>query len=177
MKITLILVASVNGKTTRGNETNIYSWTSQEDKDFFFSVHKQHNLIVMGRKTYEAAKEIITPDPNKPRVILTKSPEKYAHLEVPGLEFSNETPAALVHRYERLGFTKMLLVAGSSVTTEFVTANLVTDMYVTLEPYLFGSGREIVEESDIAAGLELKEIKQLNTKGTVLLHYTFRPRV
>ena len=171
MEVTLIIVASLNGKTSKGDDPHIYTWTSKEDREFFFGLHKQHNLIVMGRKTYEAAKEIIKPDPQRPRVVMTRTPEKYKDEEVPGLEFSSETPKEIVTHFEKIGFTKMLLVGGSAVTTEFFKAGLLSDIYMTIEPVVFGNGRGIVDESGVEVSLQLLETKQLNEKGSLLLHY------
>ena len=64
MKVIMVAVSSINGKITKGKDPNIYSWTSKEDSNFFFSLIKKHNLIVMGSKTYEAARRIIKHEKN-----------------------------------------------------------------------------------------------------------------
>lgn len=174
MKVTLVIVASINGKTTKGDDPYIYSWTSKEDSDFFFSLHKKHNLIIMGRKTYEAAKNIIKPDPGRLRVVLTHSPEKYKKEEVPGLEFSKESPEKLVKRLEKEGYTQALCVGGSAIASEFLKAGLLSDMYITLEPLLFGKGRDIVDDCDLSVPLKLDSIQQVNTNGTIILHYLIK---
>jgi len=44
MKITLVCVTSLDGKTTRWHQSGIYQWTSSEDQKYFFSLIKK-NLI------------------------------------------------------------------------------------------------------------------------------------
>ena len=45
---------SVDGKTTRGDESpNL--WASPEDQDFFKKLKEKIGVLIMGRKTYEAA--------------------------------------------------------------------------------------------------------------------------
>ena len=51
MQVRLLMVSSLNGKTTRFAEKNIYHWTSKEDSDLFFAEIKKARLVVMGSKT------------------------------------------------------------------------------------------------------------------------------
>src|SRR3990167_10570212 len=120
MKVIMVMVSSVNGKITRGEDPDIYSWTSKEDADFFFSLLNQHNLIVMGSITYEAARNKIKPDKERLRVILTRTPEKYAKDAIRGkLEFTSESPKKLVKRFEKGGYNTMLLVGGGKTNALF----------------------------------------------------------
>ncbi|MFA6081552.1 MAG: hypothetical protein WC741_04055 [Patescibacteria group bacterium] len=43
------MLSSADGKTTKGNNDNIYTWTSVEDQRYFLSLIKKNNLIIMGR--------------------------------------------------------------------------------------------------------------------------------
>ncbi|MFA6304140.1 MAG: dihydrofolate reductase [Patescibacteria group bacterium] len=77
MKIIMVMVSSVNGRITKGNNPDVYSWSSKEDKNFFLPLVKKHNLIIMGSKTYEAVRQNLDLDQKKLRVVLTKNPKKY----------------------------------------------------------------------------------------------------
>ena len=59
MKVIMVMLVSVDGKTTFGDNQNVYSWSSIEDKKQFFSFIKKNNLIVMGRATYDASRPVI----------------------------------------------------------------------------------------------------------------------
>lgn len=171
MKVILVSVSSLDGKITKGDDPNIYSWTSKEDKKLFFLLIKKHNLVVMGSKTYEAARDIIKLQKNKLRVVLTRNPEKYASSLVAGsLEFSSESPLKLVSRLEKAGYKEMLLVGGSTIATLFFKANLVDELHITIEPYIFGIGKTIVNE-ELDVSLRLISIKRLNKQGTLRLKY------
>jgi dihydrofolate reductase len=52
-----MMVQSLDGNITHGNNNIIYNWTSPEDSARFFAEVASHNLIIMGAKTYEAARE------------------------------------------------------------------------------------------------------------------------
>ncbi|PIY80226.1 MAG: deaminase [Candidatus Pacebacteria bacterium CG_4_10_14_0_8_um_filter_42_14] len=172
MKITLAMVMSADGRTTKGDDPNIYSWTSPEDQEHFFSRIAENNLIIMGRKTYESAAEKIRFAPERLRVVMTKNPGLYAEFTVKGqLEFSNENPAELISRLEEKGFNRALLVGGETLNWHFLKAGLVDELLLTVEPQLFGSGAGLFSGPLDSLKLELLEQKQLNDQGTMLMRY------
>ena len=172
MKVTMVMLTSVDGKTTKGNDTNIYTWSSIEDQKHFFSLIKKNNLIVMGRGTYEASKPVIKLEKGKLRIVLTRSPKKYFKQLVRNqLEFSNETPKKLIERMATLGYKKILLVGGATINGLFLKHNLVDELYLTIEPRIFGIGKNITEGQLLNKSLQLISIKKLNKTGTLLLKY------
>ena len=175
MKVTMVMLASVDGRTTRGNDDNIYTWTSHEDQKYFFSLIKKHNLIIMGRSTYEASKLVIKLEKGKLRIVLTRNPNKYSNQLVKGqLEFSDEGPEKLLKRLSLLGYKKLLLVGGGITNGLFLKLNLVDELYLTIEPRIFGEGKNIVEGRLLNTKLQLVNIKKLNKTGTLLLKYVVR---
>lgn len=173
MNVIMIVVASINGKTTRGNESDIYSWTSKEDQDLFFSLRDRAPLIVMGRKTFEAASDKIKLGPNNRRIVLTRNPEQFTSKTVPGqLEFTNEPPDNLVKRLENEGCKEILLVGGAEIDAAFLQAKLVDELHLTLEPLLFGKGKDLLTGVPFDVPLHLLEMKKLNEQGTLHLIYT-----
>jgi dihydrofolate reductase len=170
----MVMLSSIDGKITNGNDINIYTWTSKEDQKYFFSLIKKNNLIVMGRSTYEASKTIIKLEKNKLRIVMTKNPIKYSDRSVKGqLEFLNESPKKLIEQLQSRGYKKMLLVGGGIINGLFLKQNLVDELYLTIEPKIFGSGKNIVEEQLLNINLQLINIKKLNKAGTLLLKYKF----
>lgn len=169
----MMAVSSVNGKTTRDADPNIYKWTSDEDRRLFFSLIEVNNLIVMGSKTYEAARHVIKLKKDKLRIVLTRNPKKYLDKIVKGsLEFSSETPEALVERLEKKGYSKMLLVGGAEINTLFLKSKLVDELHLTIEPFIFSKGRELVVGDKFDISLRLINLVRLNKKGT--LHLTYK---
>ena len=172
MKIIAVAVVSANGKLTDGNNPHISKWTSKEDSRFFRSQILGSNLIVMGSGTYEVERDLIHPDEKHLRIVLTKNPDKYLQNKIPGqLEFSDEEIFLLVQTLEKRGYSEMLLVGGSEIYSAFLSANLIDEFYLTIEPFIFGSGKALFKEEDFSSKLELLEIKSLNKTGTILLKY------
>jgi dihydrofolate reductase len=176
MKVTMVMISSADGKTTQGNNPNVYLWTSPEDQKFFFSLIKKNNLIVMGRETYEASKKVIKLEEKKLRIVLTRNQKKYLKESINGqLEFSNNSPENLIKRMSGLGYKKMLLVGGGTINGLFLKQNLVDEFYLTVEPKIFGTGKDIVAGQLLNTKLQLVSIKKLNKIGTILLRYTVIP--
>jgi dihydrofolate reductase len=172
MKVILAVVASINGKTTKGDITNVRLWTSKEDQKYFATLIQKSNLIVMGRETYEAARPVINLTPGKLRIVLTRSPERFKRLEVLGqLEFTNDSPTQLVKRMESDGYKTMLLVGGSIINSLFFQQNIIDEVWITIEPLIFGKGKGLVEETNLNVPLRLNTVKKLNKNGTLLLKY------
>lgn len=172
MHITLAMVSSLNGKITDGDRQS-HEWASPEDQKHFAELKRQHALIVMGRKTYEASRSIIQLSPNILRVILTRTPKKYDDQAISGqLEFSNLQASKLISSLERRGFANMLLVGGAEVAGNFFREGLIDEFYLTLEPLIFAEGQNLVEGTFPPIPLHLKSAKPLNERGTILLHYS-----
>src|SRR3990167_3664298 len=172
MRVILVMVQSLNGKITRGDDTDIYKWTSKEDQKFFFSFLKKHEVIIMGSRTYEAARKNIKLDDKRLRIVLTSTPKRYSsEQELGKIEFTNANPADLLARLETDGYKQVLLVGGGKVNAAFFAQNLVDELYLTIEPVLFGKGKAIIAEKKFNANLKLINLTKLNPKGTLLLHY------
>jgi dihydrofolate reductase len=176
MKVILIDVSSLDGKLTKWTGDNIYEWSSEEDFAHFQKVKDEHNLLVMGSGTFEKVKDInkagLQAEEGKLRIVLTSTPEKYQEFAVPGqLEFSKESPMELIQRLEKQGYTNMLLVSGGKVATSFFAEQLVDELWLTLEPRIFGIGEPLVQEKKFDIKLQLLSHKKLNGQGTLLLQY------
>lgn len=174
MHITLAIVTSLNGKSTKGSVSS-ESWASDEDQTHFFNLIQKHNLIVMGKNTYLQAKEKIKPSPDKLRIVLTREPEQFTGEQIPNqLEFSSESPKELVQRLENQGYRELLLVSGATLNSLFFKEKLINELLLTLEPKIFGTGKELVDETELDIELELESVEKLNPQGTLLLKYKVR---
>lgn len=170
MKIILLMVTSVDGKSTKGN-LGPRSWASKEDQEYFFNTIKENDLMVMGRGTYEGVKSNMKLSLKMLKIVLTKNSKKFEKQSVKGqLEFSSESPKQLVKRLETLGFSKMLLVSGEKINSAFFKDKLIDEVWLTLEPKIFGQGKGIIDKS-MEVNLKLKSVEKLNTEGTLLLKY------
>lgn len=170
MQIILAMVLSVDGKSTKGSLPD-QSWASSEDAKHLSKLISENNLILMGGNTYVLAKSHIKPKEGKLRVVVTRDPEKYSEDKIEGqLEFVSGSVVEIVKDLEKRGFEKMLLLSGENLNKEFFENNLIDEIYLTVEPKVFGSGRSMTV-GDLDVKLELMEMEKLNEQGTILLRY------
>jgi len=177
MKIILIDVSSLDGKLTKWARENIYEWSSPEDFAHFQKVKAQNNLLVIGSGTFEGVKDNkiagLKPEKERLRIVMTSRPKAYKKYAVPGqLEFSNETPQHLVKQLTKKGYSQMLIVGGGKIATSFFKENLIDELWLTIEPKIFGSGKPLVEEGAFDITLQLQSVDRLNIQGTLLLKYS-----
>jgi len=170
MEIVLVFVATLDGKITRWGDPYARKWSSKEDQEYFRMIWKDAHLIVMGSSTYNLHR--MKPSVNHHFVVMTSEPAKYKELEVPGqLEFSDESPARLTSRLNESGYKQMLLVGGPHVATSFLKEQLVDELWLTIEPRIFGTGGNFVIEEELDIELSLLSCEKVNEQGTLITKY------
>lgn len=172
MNITLAAVVSIDGKITHGFGSGTSEWTSVADKKYFARLIEGSDAIVMGSRTYAAARKNMKLSSKRLRIVLTRNPRRYRKREVPGqLEFLKDSPRAIIRRLSRQGHRRILVAGGGEINALFLKANLIQHIYLTVEPKIFGTGKSIVYPIKMVKDLELISIRRLNHRGTLLLRY------
>jgi dihydrofolate reductase len=170
-KITMVMVSSLNSKITRGPDSDIYQWTSSEDSQMFFNFLKKSDMVIMGAKTYQTIRSKINLNSGPFRLIVTRHPDNYQKDVVTGkIEFTSASPLQIFDKFKNK-FHNILLVGGSEINSLFLKSKLVDELYLTIEPLIFGNGKNIIAESELDINCNLLKIKKLNKKGTLLLIY------
>jgi len=165
------MVNSINGKITFDNDPNIYKWTSSEDSQMFFNMVKKADMVIMGSLTYQSIRSKINPSIGPFRLVITHHPKKYINNYIPDrLEFTANTPPQIINKYKSK-YKNILLLGGGEINSLFLKSKLVDELYLTIEPLLFGSGKNLIAKSDLKINCNLLKIKKLNKKGTLLLIY------
>lgn len=170
MKVILVVVISIDGKTTKWDLPNVHDLSSKEDQEYFFSTLNKNNLVIMGRRTFEVAKPDIYKNPKKLRTVITKNPSKYKNIK-DRLEFTNDSPKKIISDLEKRGYKQAMLVGGAEINGLFFKDKLVDEVWLTIEPKIFGSGNGLTKDNKLNVGLKLKSSQKLNNNGTLLLKY------
>lgn len=159
-------IASVTADGFIGKTADhLADWTSPEDKKLFVRLTKQAGIMVMGSRTFATIGRAL---PERRTIVYTSKPEL---INVEGVETTNEAPADLIDRLRKEGAEGIAICGGSLIYSMFVDAGLVDELYLTVEPIIFGKGIPLFNgELDIK--LSLIETSKLN-EHTVLLHYAF----
>lgn len=157
------MAMSINGyiATTSGDTP----W-SKEDWNAYTNFIKQKKNMVIGRKTYEImlkAKEF-----NKlgnPEVIIVTSED----LE----DYDNFTfvksPEEALEVLNEKGFKEVVVAGGGQLNSSFMQKGLIDEIFVDLEPKLFGNGIKLFADSEYQKNLKLIKVKKM--KNTIQLNY------
>ncbi len=165
MKITLIAAISADGKIAQSSNHLSLDWTSKEDTRFFVEKTKEVGAVVMGRKTFET---IGRPLKDRRTIVMSSTggseTEKFEGRD--GVEWTRETPAELVARLSAKGLAGLAVCGGATVYSQFLAAGLVDELFLTVEPVLFGAG---VPLGDGFGRIDLKLVESRPLGGGVLL--------
>ena len=144
-KLTLIAAQSLDGFITH-HDTPGTSFCSPEDQAAFIGFLKQFDSLIMGRPTYELSRNAIrnAKATHRLRKIWTRHPENWQHDTIPNsIEFTNAAPQEILTELKQRNTQNTALLGGTETYTSFLQANLVDELWLTLEPRLFGSGKKL----------------------------------
>ncbi|MFT3781919.1 MAG: dihydrofolate reductase [Nibricoccus sp.] len=171
MRFTLIAAQSLDGFITH-HDTPGSAFASAADRAFFREALRGFDCCVMGGATYRTARESIRGGlmPDRLRLIVTRSPKTYAHETIPGkLEFVTGKPGDVANIFEDRGLKACAILGGSQVHSLFLDAGLVDELWITIEPLLFGGGTPLLANHTTT---KLKLLSQENLAAdTLLLKY------
>lgn len=163
MKVSLIAAVTADGFIAKTSD-HFADWTSKEDKQLFVKLTKEAGVMIMGSSTFNT---IGRPLPERKTVVYTSKPDKYRGIEVTKTSLP---PTELLHQLEAEGHDHVTICGGAQIYTMFMQAGVVTDVHLTVEPVLFGTGISLFN-NDLETKLTLKHTEQLNDN-TIHLHYT-----
>lgn len=152
---------TVDGKIAK-DKTQFADWTSHEDKKTFAEVSLAHGIVIMGENTFNTF-----PAPLKNRLNVVFSETEHEPQE--GVKWVKGEPEKVLEELETLGYKSALLGGGSFLNSLFLEKKLISEIILTVEPKIFGSGLSLFNR-DLNANLKLLEIKKLNDD-TLMLKY------
>jgi dihydrofolate reductase len=160
IRTSIVVTVSADGFIAR-NHNELADWSSKADKKLFVELTKRAGVMIMGSATYKTIGKAL---PGRRNIVYT-----HGVIEQDGIETTSEAPADLLKRLEEEGCTEVSICGGATVYDLFLRAGLVTDIYLTISPLLFGAGVSFLNDTlDVA--LALKESRLLD-ENSILLHY------
>jgi dihydrofolate reductase len=164
MRVFAIAAITVNGLIGQSPNQTSWDWTSPEDRKLLVSLTKEAGSVVLGSRTFDTF-EHKRAFPGRRTIIYTRHPET---ITIPGIETTGETPMELVTRLEHEGLAGLAVLGGTSIYDQFLKSGVLQELYLTVEPVIFGSGVPLFGTA--AAKLRALDSRKLNDN-TVLLHY------
>jgi len=123
----------------------------------------------MGKNTYlEASKYGYFPFPEAFNIVV--SHDSIENKWGDNVLVTDKTPKQILKMLGEKGFETAFLAGGGQLNSSFIKEGLIDEIYVDIEPLLFGKGIKIFADSDFECELNLLEVNKLNSD-TVQLHY------
>ena len=166
MKTILYMAITANGYIARKNDET--PWSKEEWESFFSKVKEAKN-IVLGRKTFEMMKSNGNLAEIGDIFIVVVSDKIKNKSDDTNCLFVN-SPGQAVESLKEKGFVEAFVAGGGILNSSFMKQGLVDEIYLDIEPFVFGDGVRLFSENDFEANLELLSIKNLS-KNVLQLHY------
>lgn len=160
MKVFLIAAVSADGYIAHSHSEPTKK-TSRADKRLFVELTKQAGTIVMGGVTFRTIGKAL---PGRRNIVYSRQ-----EINEPDIEVTQEPPAQLVARLEQEGAEALAVCGGGVVYDMFLKAGVVDELYLTIEPALYGQGVSLAY-SLLDLQLRLLDSRLLD-ENTMLLHY------
>jgi dihydrofolate reductase len=165
MKTTLLMAITADGKIAKTAD-HFANWTSGADKKMFVEKTKAAGVIIMGLTTFQT---IGRPLPGRLNVVLTPEPEK--ETDIPdSLKYTSQLPEEILKNLETRGYKEAIIGGGATINGLFLQKNLIDEIWLTIEPKIFGEGLNLFRGVDADVNLELLETVQLD-KNVIQLKY------
>lgn len=132
------------------------------------------NVIVSRKMDFEFRGDFFTEKRVRP-LFLTNAKTLPEHIPFETIQTQNEvTPSWIVNELEKKGIQKLLIEGGGNLLAQFLAANLLDEMYVTLTPKIIGGDAPSLIQGhtyspDHLKQLQLLEVKQVGNE--LFLHY------
>lgn len=166
IKAYIIVAQTADGKIARDSNHEA-DWTSKADKRHFIEMTKKSGVMVMGLNTFKTF-----PSPLKDRLHIVYSNDHNSEKDnIPGVvEYTKDSPDVLLKKLEERGFKEVAICGGTSIYTMFILSGLVRNLYITMEPRMFGEGMSICNQT-VDIKMKLKSVKVVSEENVLLLDY------
>ncbi|MFA6285172.1 MAG: dihydrofolate reductase family protein [Parcubacteria group bacterium] len=160
MKIILMMAMTADGKIAKTSD-HFPDWTSREDKKYFFETTKECGVVLMGEKTF---KTFPKPLPDRLNVVFTleKNPAK-----IKNVKWVSGEVEKVLEELELEGYKSAILGGGAYLNTQFLKKKLIDEIWLTIEPKIFGDGLGIFG-GDFDQDLKLISVEKINENSVVI---------
>jgi dihydrofolate reductase len=156
----MVMAMTLDGKIAK-TSNHFPNWTSKEDKKMFAKVSKEAGVVIMGDKTF-----FTFPSPLKDRLNVVFTIEKNPK-PMEGVKWVKGEPENVLKDLESLGYKSAVLGGGSFINGMFLQHKLIDEIYITVEPKIFGDGLGLFK-GDFDVNLKLIETAKINDDSLVL---------
>jgi dihydrofolate reductase len=162
MKVAIICKISLDGYINKPDQGKL-DWGSRKDMEFFAAETRNAGVAIMGQTTFDT---LPNPLPDRLNVVVTRELKENNE----NVWHTSETPQAILAALKADGHDYVAVTGGSIINGLFMNAGVVTDMYITITPHVFGAGVPLFAELEHGLDLELIDSRPMGP-GEILNHY------
>ena len=166
MKVLLYMASTVNGFiATDKDET---PWSEEVWNGYYTFVRERGNII-LGRKTYDMMKAANEFEKlgSPVTVVISHTADQSPDKMVTFVTSAKEAVGVMKQK----GMKEVVVGGGSAINAAFLKEDLLDELYLDIDPLLFGKGVPLFAETEnIQAKLELIGVQNLS-KNTLRVHY------
>ena len=151
---------TADGKIAKTSD-HFPDWTSKEDKKMFAEVTKKAGVVMMGEKTFQTF-----PKPLSDRLNVVFTLEKNPK-EQENVKWVSGEPEKVLEELENMGYKSAILGGGAFLNTQFLKKKLIDEIWLTIEPKIFGDGLGIFG-GDFEQDLKLISVEKINENSVVI---------
>lgn len=167
MKVILYMAITANGFIAKENDDT--SFVSEIEWDSFRNMVKTAGNMIIGSRTYEIMRDG-EEFKNLENIRVLVISENANFQTITNNHSVIKTPKDALVVLEKEGFDNALVAGGGTLNASFMAENLIDEIYLDIEPVVFGKGIRLFKESDFEAKLKLLEAKKLSDN-EIQLHY------
>ncbi|MBI5135429.1 dihydrofolate reductase family protein [Candidatus Uhrbacteria bacterium] len=167
-----LVVGSIDGRVSLTARSRPV-WASAEDQKFFRTMLARADAVVVGRNTYAASKGLLR---GKSVYLFSRrgrSPSRHSGLtrmtEPIVINPKQANLRAMLKKHRQV-----CILGGAMVYQTMLDAGLIDDLYVTIEPLIFGHGKPMFDGGKQTKQFRLLSARRLNKDGALLLRYAVR---
>ncbi len=168
MKVILYMAITANGMIAKKDGNS--DWPSSEDFASFNNICRKTGVVIMGRNTFDKFNEIDIPEwPNADDFHIVLTHQSHLDTKHPNIKLA-KSPKEALETASHGGKDGVVVCGGSQTFGIFMKENLVDEIYLDIEPLLFGEGMLMFAVGEFETSLEFIESKMLSPQ-TIQLHY------
>ena len=144
-----------------------YDWIVMDPEIDFDELFKKFDTLLMGRKSYDAAKGADYGMPKPKTYVFSKT---LRQADAPGVVVSNDLQKTVTELKQAKG-KDIWLWGGGELFRSLLELKLVDGLEVAVIPVLLGAGLPLLPKSSARVSLELTQHRLYKKTGTLMLNY------
>jgi dihydrofolate reductase len=166
MKTILLAVATIDGKIAR-HPLHAVDRNSSEDKVHFIETIKRVGVVIEWANTFKSIDQKVIP--KRRTIVMTHDPKQFT--SQPWVEFFSWSAKDLIWQLHDQWEQEVIIAGGAQINYQFLQADLIDEIRLTIEPLIFGRGVGLVEgDTDLYNRFHLLSIDILN-QDTLIVKY------